>query len=938
MDVLNDTFEASDDRPKSILDGEVVNVEFILTVDEIMKIKGFREEDREHWRGWEGFIKAETSDVLSTYRPLKTREAVVSNMVFKNDWEFKSQLRTVLEVFVSVVQVLQIWTFLNLLGEKVSEVMNMQDSTLAGENYWGVDVTNVGEKSKKKILDEMLDTQNPKYLLEEAIKRSLSNLKVMSLQFSELPRTDDIPMSIFQARRAFYILALALFQSYHHSLMHEKNRDSDKVIDFISHLFRLSRTRVQVNSLPVACLFSDPSCEVLEKVQSKIFICNDIDEFLPGCYIYEFEWGMLEATSEERNHTLATTTAMQLKLENLLSLRSSAKGYSSLEIAQSTCNYMSPELEAWRLKTSLFVLKSGDLIRDPSLYEKLLSQFKDVLEWRSNKSFTSDTDDHVRNPVISEVVLLREIFNSKLCNSSIHFMQTVADQLSRATSVDAPCVSTENFTCNILKPFTDINRKVGVLHNFLNVLRNRGSIVDAPVTGKALVFSMKDLTQLTKRFTEQILRYVDSEFRVQAENQEIELVKITAEVMKRNKEIHVFKRNIKALQESIINLVSSQLAQKGTQLIYELDISFRQLSEIRDNSKNLENQLVSLIRTELSDKIRRQQQKIRSLEEKFTEFREQVAQEIKTDIESKKNEALNELKGSAGKYKNINTSEVKESVKNPKSKRTLVRIQEMIKKMLQQNQWARLKTTQNYDKHLQDLKSQLSSNQYLWEQLNESQRRENLLKQELSYTQQALSAAEKLAEKLQTQIEDMNNQRLRLQQYKANKGKRLSELEDQVKQFEKIEYLDNQKLLSSYIKQQRRIQIQKNGEMDSFNQYLSQHKGFQREINELKQKIKKERRLKMEAYDQLSLFKEEMQGIEQDQDPSLKLWQSRYHEILDEIRSSKEENIKLRERISDQGDYEFIDKFPDLIRPKSNLSLPSVHLRTPRSSSFRSNH
>lgn len=935
IDVLNDTFEAYDDKPKAILDGESINVEFVPTIDEIMKLKGFRDEDRENWRSWEGYIKAETSDTLLTYRPLKSKDPITSILSFKNDWEFKSQLRTILEVYVSVVQVLQIWMFLNLLGEKTVEVMNMQDSTLAKENYWGIDINNIGEKSKKKILDEMLDTQNPKYLLEEAIKRSLSNLKVMSLQYQDTPKTDESLLAIFQARRAFYILSLALFQSLHHSLMHEKNKDSDKIIDFISHLFRFTRTKLQVPSTPLACLSSDPPCEVIEKCSRTVFIYHDSDEMIPGCYIQELDWGMLETSSEEKNHTLATTTAMQLKLENLLSLRGSSKGYNSLEIATATCNYMAPEIESWRLKTALFVLKSGDMIKDPSLYEKLLSQFKDVLEWRSNKSYASDSDDHVRNPVVAEVILLREIFNSKICGSTIEFMQSVTDSLSKASLVDAPCVSTDNFTCNIVKPYTDIHRKVGVLHNFLNVLRNRGSIVDAPSSGKALVFSVKDLTQLTKRFTEQILRYVDSEFRVQAENHEIELAKISADVIKKNKEIHLVKRNITSLQDSIVILVNSQLAQKGTQLIYELDISTRQLSEIKENSKNLEKQLDHLIREELTGKIHRQENKILVLEKKFAEFRDEVAQEIKADIETKKNEALNELKGSAGKYKNIASNEVKDSVNIPKSKRTLVRIQEIIKKMMQKNQWARLQSTQKYDKHLQDLKSQLSSNQYLLEQLSESQRRENLLKQELSYTQQALSAAEKLAEKLQTQIEDMNTQRLRLQQYKANKGKRLSELEEQVKQFEKIEFLDNQKLLNSYMKQQRRIQIQKNGELDNYKQYLSQHNGFQREILELKKKIKRERKLKTEAYDQLSLFKEEMQGIEQDQDPSLKLWQTRYYEILDEIRTGKEENIKLRERISAQGDFEFIERFPDLIRPNSNLSLPSIHLRTPRSSSFR---
>ena len=182
----------------------------------------------------------------------------------------------------------------------------------------------------------------------------------------------------------------------------------------------------------------------------------------------------------------------------------------------------------------------------------------------------------------------------------------------------------------------------------------------------------------------------------------------------------------------------------------------------------------------------------------------------------------------------------------------------------------------------------------------------------------------------------MNSQRQRLQQYKANKGKRLSELEDQVKQYEKIEYLDSQKLQTSYLLQTKRIMTQKNGELDSYEQYLSQHNGFQREITNLKKKIKAEKRLKIEAYDQLNLFKEELQGIEQDLDPAVKLWQTRYYEVLEDIRNSKEENMKYRERLIELGEYEFIDKYPDLIRPKSHVSLPSVYLKTPKTSSFRS--
>ena len=934
-EVYKEAFEISDEKGRTVLDdlGNVQNIEFMPSIDEIMKLKGFREEDKENWRGWDPYAKAETSDNLVT-KSQRPKEPIVSLMFFKNDWEFQSPLRSTLEVSVSVVQVIQIWTFLNMLGEKVGEVTNLQDSVLAGEDFWGADSKVVGEKSKKKILDEMLDTQNPKYLLEESIKRSISYLALMAEQYKDTTsRGDEIKLAIFQSKRAFFILSSALFQSLHHSLMHEKAKDSRQVIEFISYLFRYSRRRLFISNSPISPLFSNPLCEVVEICQQKVFITNDPETNLQGCYVSEFDWGMLEVSSEERNHTLAATTAMQLKMENLLSMRFSSKSQNSLEIAVDTCSYITPELECWRLKTALFVLKSGDLVSDPVLYERLLSQYKDILEWKVERTFHADSDE-IRNPISTEVNLLKDTINSKICASTVRFLQQQIDALVKAGNVEGGFASTDNFTCNILQPFTDIHRKVGVLHNFLNVVRNRGSMVDAPSTGKALVFSVKDLTQLTKRFTEQILRYLDGEFRTQQENNETELQRVVVEVLRKNKEIMILQRNLERLHTNIVSLVNAQLAQKGTQLIYELDISARQLIEIKANSRDLEQQVVKLIRQEYSHKISEQKLEIQKLESQFNVYRGELAQEIRSDIDAKKIEALNELKGSAGKYKNINSSDVRESMPVSLRKPTLVRIQEAIRKMLISNQWDRLQTTQTYDKNLQDLKSQLSSNQYLWEQLNESQRRESLLKQELSYTQQALSAAEKLAEKLQTQIEDMNSQRLRLQQYKANKGKKLSELEEQVKQHEKIEFLDSQKLMGHFMQQTKRIKVQKNAEMEGYKQYLSQHNGYQRDIALLRKKIKKEQRLKVEAYDQLNLFKEEMQGIDQEQDPTIKLWQSRYYEMLDEVRNNKEENMRLRERFVETGDYEFIDKFPDLIRPKSEVSFPSVHLRTPRSTSF----
>ena len=46
------------------------------------------------------------------------------------------------------------------------------------------------------------------------------------------------------------------------------------------------------------------------------------------------------------------------------------------------------------------------------------------------------------------------------------------------------------------------------------------------------------------------------------------------------------------------------------------------------------------------------------------------------------------------------------------------------------------------------MNKKLSNNAYLWDQMAEAEKRETILKQELLFTQQSLSAAEKVIEKL----------------------------------------------------------------------------------------------------------------------------------------------------------------------------------------------
>jgi multidrug resistance efflux pump len=71
---------------------------------------------------------------------------------------------------------------------------------------------------------------------------------------------------------------------------------------------------------------------------------------------------------------------------------------------------------------------------------------------------------------------------------------------------------------------------------------------------------------------------------------------------------------------------------------------------------------------------------------------------------------------------------------------------------------------------LEILKKKLTSNQALWEQLEESDKRTKILHQELIFTQKSLTQCEKIIDKLKEELKMSEHERIRLAQYRQNKG------------------------------------------------------------------------------------------------------------------------------------------------------------------------
>ena len=86
-----------------------------------------------------------------------------------------------------------------------------------------------------------------------------------------------------------------------------------------------------------------------------------------------------------------------------------------------------------------------------------------------------------------------------------------------------------------------------------------------------------------------------------------------------------------------------------------------------------------------------------------------------------------------------------------------------------------------YEKEIMALKKKLSSNATLWEQLAESEKREQVLKQEKDYIMQSLTSSQKVIDQLKEEMKNLDNERTRLLNYKTTKQQRLNELESKVK-------------------------------------------------------------------------------------------------------------------------------------------------------------
>ena len=300
-----------------------------------------------------------------------------------------------------------------------------------------------------------------------------------------------------------------------------------------------------------------------------------------------------------------------------------------------------------------------------------MNSYKIIIEDKALKLVENVSKNRESAKVLSEISLLKEYFSIEACRAAKEFLEKEIKNFSIAAENSGPF--------GFLKPAnfrSEFVTKISLLNNFLSVMKNRGALIKNVPGGKAVSFSIKDLSSLAKRFGDQVLRYKDNEKRDHVNKNFALLIDTKEKLIEKQKVLAEYKKEKEDIENEVLNIVNTKLTQKGSQIINEMEISKKNLKEIKENAAELEKTVKSRITSEYQQKLDIKLEELRSIKEKFINYQSEVSEDYNTNILNLKIENSPNFR----RLKAINEKPTgKPEVKETKSR--VIKLQEGLRKM-----------------------------------------------------------------------------------------------------------------------------------------------------------------------------------------------------------------------------------------------------------------
>ena len=149
---------------------------------------------------------------------------------------------------------------------------------------------------------------------------------------------------------------------------------------------------------------------------------------------------------------------------------------------------------------------------------------------------------------------------------------------------------------------------------------------------------MKDFNDCLQTLCRSLIKYGETQMRQLAESNSMKLQSMQHLVYVRERQMDYYKNKCSQFVTDIDKMINAKMTEKGSNMIYELDNSAKELRMMKDNIFLMEKMMREEIHKDYSEQLIFKDNQIKKLRESFKSYKNELNEDIKADIDREQSE------------------------------------------------------------------------------------------------------------------------------------------------------------------------------------------------------------------------------------------------------------------------------------------------------------
>jgi hypothetical protein len=168
--------------------------------------------------------------------------------------------------------------------------------------------------------------------------------------------------------------------------------------------------------------------------------------------------------------------------------------------------------------------------------------------------------------------------------------------------------------------------------------------VETLTSGVGIVFSLRDFNECLQTMCRSILKYGEEELFTRVETAAVKENQYKHLLYLKDRQAAYYKHKCEHLLRDLDKLVSAKLSQRGSQIVYELDLSSRELRLMKDSVFAMERMMRGELRHEYERFILERENEVARYRASFNGYKDDLNNQIKEEVAVRINETGVEIK------------------------------------------------------------------------------------------------------------------------------------------------------------------------------------------------------------------------------------------------------------------------------------------------------